>query len=284
VQPRERIGLGLGDPMVDKARCSASSRTAPPSGRKVSTSVASPRDLPSKPDQEVAVLELAHDHAAPSTGALMDLREALYTTRAMRRITGEPIPREIQARILDAAVRAPSAGNTQTWRFLLVDDPATKARLGRIYRDCMDQFGRAHYGDRTAAAEADPDDPDGQRHLRVMRSSDWLADNFEKYLLLFAFGSDDVSSLLPALWNAQLAARGEGVGSTLTRMLAARSSDVFEVLGVPGDEGWQMAACVAFGWPTGRWALAERAPVEAVTYQDRWGEPLDFPVDGPLGP
>ena len=45
-----------------------------------------------------------------------------------------------------------------------------------------------------------------------------------------------------------------------------------------------MAACVAFGWPTGRWALAERAPVEAVTYQDRWGKPLDFPVNGPLWP
>lgn len=213
----------------------------------------------------------------------MDLHEALYTTRAMRRITGEPIPPDIQARILDAAVRAPSAGNTQTWRFLLVDDPEVKAPLGRIYRECMDQFGRAHYGDRTAAAEADPDNPESQRHLRVMRSSDYMAENFERYLLLFAFGTDDLYSLLPALWSAMLAARGEGVGSTLTRLLAARSADVFEILGVP-DEGWQMAACVAFGWPTGRWGLAERAPVEEVTYQDRWGQPLGFSVNGPLYP
>ena len=214
----------------------------------------------------------------------MDLREALYTTRAMRRITGEPIPPHIQARILDAAIRAPSAGNTQAWRFLLVDDPDTKARLGRLYRECMDSFGRAHYRARTAAAEAKPDDPESRRHLRVMRSSDWLAENFERYLLLFAFGTDDLHSLLPALWNAQLAAREEGVGSTLTRMLAARSPDAFDILGIPSDAGWQMAACVAFGWPTGRWGRAERAPVEVVTYQNRWGQPLDFPVNGPLWP
>jgi nitroreductase len=214
----------------------------------------------------------------------MDLREALYTTRAMRRITGEPIPPEIQARILDAAVRAPTAGNTQTWRFLLVDDPTKKSLLGKIYRECMDTFGRAHYGTRTAEAEAKPNDLESQRHLRIMRSSDWLADNFERYLLLFAFGTDDLYSLLPALWSAQLAARGEGVGSTLTRMLTARSVDVFEVLGVPKDEGWQMAACVAFGWPTGRWGRAERAAIEDVTYQDFWGNPLSFSVNGPLWP
>src|SRR5207249_805201 len=83
-----------------------------------------------------------------------------------------------------------------------------------------------------------------RRHPRAQRSSDWLAENFEQYLLLLAFGTDDVYSLFPALWNAMLAARGEGVGSTLTRMLAARSVDVFEILGVPSDQGWQMAACV----------------------------------------
>ena len=67
-------------------------------------------------------------------------------------------------------------------------------------------------------------------------------------------------------------------------MLAGRSADVFDILGVPADEGWQMAACAAFGWPTGRWGLAERAPVEEVTYQNRWGTSLPFSVNGPLYP
>ena len=52
----------------------------------------------------------------------MDVYEALYTTRAMRRVTSEPIPEEVQKKILDAAIRAPSGGNSQTWRFMLVDD------------------------------------------------------------------------------------------------------------------------------------------------------------------
>ena len=91
-------------------------------------------------------------------------------------------------------------------------------------------------------------------------------------------------SVFPALWNAMLAARGEGVGSVFTRMLAGRAPEVFEILGVPENEGWQLAACIMFGYPTGRWGVAERAPVEDVTYQDRWGRPLDFEVNGPLYP
>jgi nitroreductase len=214
----------------------------------------------------------------------MELREALYTTRSMRRITGEPIPTEVQARIVDAAVRTPSAGNTQTWRFVLVDDPELKGNLGHIYRECMDQYGRAFYGARTEQAMATPDDPESRRHLRIMKSSDYLAEHFEQYLLLFAFGTDDLYSLFPALWNAMLAARGEGVGSTLTRMLAGRAADVFELLGVPTDEGWQFGACVMFGYPTGRWGVAERLPVEEVTYHNRWGKRLGFEVNGPRYP
>ena len=52
----------------------------------------------------------------------MDVYEALYTTRAMRRVKPDPIPAEVQQKILDAAIRAPSGGNSQGWRFLLVDD------------------------------------------------------------------------------------------------------------------------------------------------------------------
>src|SRR5437867_1451687 len=63
----------------------------------------------------------------------VDLREALYTTRAMRRVSDKPIPAEVQARILDAAIRAPSGGNSQTWRFLLVDDQEVMAKLAPIY-------------------------------------------------------------------------------------------------------------------------------------------------------
>ena len=64
----------------------------------------------------------------------MDITEALYTTRAMRRVRPDPIPMEVQAAILDAAIRAPSGGNTQNWRFLLVDDHETIAQIAPLYQ------------------------------------------------------------------------------------------------------------------------------------------------------
>ena len=80
----------------------------------------------------------------PGNGALvtrrlepMDVYEALYTTRAMRRVKPDPIPLDVQKKILDAAIRAPSGGNTQNWRFMLVDDPAVKAQIAPIYQECL---------------------------------------------------------------------------------------------------------------------------------------------------
>lgn len=217
----------------------------------------------------------------------MELREALYTTRAMRRVTDQPIPRDVQARILDAAVRAPSGGNSQNWRFLLVDDPDVKAKLGPIYRECMQLLWSDFYAGRIAEAEADPDTEESKQFFRVKRSAQHLADNFEGYpLLLFGFAQHDPSggSIYPAVWNAMLAARGEGVGASLTSAMLFRKDATYDVLGVPADEGWHMAACVCFGYPTGRWGVAERIPVEQVSFQNRWGDPLQFEVNGPLFP
>src|SRR6266550_4534276 len=85
----------------------------------------------------------------------MDAREVLYTTRAMRRVKPDAIPQEVVARILDAAIRAPSGGNMQTWRFLLVTDPQVRNNLAPIYKDCISQLWKTIYADRIDAAEKD---------------------------------------------------------------------------------------------------------------------------------
>ena len=169
----------------------------------------------------------------------MDIYEALYTTRAMRRCKPDPIPVDVQKRILDAAVRAPSGGNTQNWRFMLVDDADVKAKLGPIYRDCMTQLWATIYKERLETANADPDDPENAPMLRIQRSAQHLADHFEEYpLLLFSFVQFDPSggSIFPATWSAMLAARAEGVGSSLTSVFFFRLDDVLEILGVPKEE------------------------------------------------
>jgi nitroreductase len=216
----------------------------------------------------------------------VDISEALYTTRAMRRVRPDPVPVDVQARILDAAIRAPSGGNTQNWRFLLVDDREVIGRIGPLYRLAIEQLWTTVYADRLAAAAADPGTPESVEMVKLQQSAQWSADHFEEVpLLLFGFVRADPTggSIFPAVWSAQLAARAEGIGSSLTVVLSFFHPDeVFEILGVPTDEQWVMACCVCFGYPTGRWRVAPRRPVHEVSYRNRWGDPVGFTVDQPL--
>ncbi len=215
----------------------------------------------------------------------MDVREALYTTRAMRRVMPDPVPMEVQARIMDAAVRAPSGGNTQNWRFLLVDDPEVKGQVGPVYRRALETLWATLYAERIAAAHADPESPESKSVLAVQRSAQWLADHFEQVpLYLFGFTQHDASgsSIYPALWSAQLAARAEGVGSALTQVLAFHNDEVLTILGVPPGEGWIMAGCVSFGYPTGRWGVAQRQPAHEVSFRNQWGTDPGFRDPEPL--
>jgi nitroreductase len=216
----------------------------------------------------------------------MDLHEALYTTRAMRRVRPDPIPTDVQARILDAAIRAPSGGNQQNWRFLFLDDPSKKSALAPLYQDAMGQLWKTVYKAQVDAAEADPDNPESVQFKKIQRSAQWLADHFETVpLYLFPFSQYDPTggSIYPAVWTAMLAARSEGVGSCLTALLQFfHPAETFEILGVPTDEGWHLSGTVSFGYPTGRWGVASRRPVHEVTYRNTWGDAAGFVVDEPL--
>jgi nitroreductase len=223
-----------------------------------------------------------------ATCGVVDLYEALYTTRAMRRVRPDPIPQDAQARILDAAIRAPSGGNAQAWRFLLVDDRATKERLGPLYRESIAELWATAYRERVAAARATPGSASSAQTLQIVRSAQYLADHFEQTpLLLFAFapGESSGGSIFPAVWSAMLAARGEGIGSAFTTVLGAfRAQETRAVLGVPPDNGWVNICCVSFGYPVGRWAVAQRTPVDEVVFRNQGGTPLGQQIPGPLWP
>ena len=209
----------------------------------------------------------------------MDIYEALYTTRAMRRLKPDPIPRDAQARILDAAIRAPNIG--EGWRFILVDDPEIKARLAPLYDQAWEQMFKAFGADRAMLLQMDG--PAG----RAARSGEHLAQHFaEAPLLLIGFAQNrDGSGIYPAVWSAMLAARAEGIGATLTGVMQTFVADeVFEILGVPKDEGWFMHGVVPMGYPTGRWGVAPRKPVHEVAARNGWDGDLGFTVSEPLWP
>ena len=170
---------------------------------------------------------------------------------------------------------------------MLVDDAEVKTQLGPIYRSCLVQLWETIYKDRLEAARADPTDPEMAQLLRIQRSAQHLADHFEQYpLLLFSFVQFDPTggSIFPATWSAMLAARAEGIGSSLTSVFMFQIDAVLEILGVPKQDGWLFSSCVTFGYPTGRWAVAPRRPVDEVSYRNRWGDPLGFEVPEPLWP
>lgn len=217
----------------------------------------------------------------------MDVHEALYTTRMMRRVHPDPIPPEVQARILDAAIRAPNGGNTQRWHFLAVDDPDTKAELAALYEKCRER----EYADIAAGALAKPVH-DAAEHAETLRrikaSGDWFTEHFTEIpLLLFVFAIDDHggANIYPAIWSALLAARAEGVGGVITTVLRYEADRVLELLEVPAGQGWQMTAMLAMGYPRGRWGVAaNRRPVHEVSSRNRWGRDFGVTVPDPLWP
>ena len=213
---------------------------------------------------------------------LMDLNQALYTTRAMRRVKPDPIPEQAVKAMLDAAIRAPSGGNNQNWRFVTVTDPALKAPLGHLYRAAWEILQETVYKKAHERAEAVGD----TQAMRIRSSSEWLAENFEQVpLWVFAFSRNDPSgaSIFPGVWNMMLSARGLGIGTCLTTIAGSFKSDgVFEVLGVPTDKGWVNNAAVSAGYPLGRWGTAKRLPADRVVFSERWGNRPDWTVEEPL--
>ncbi len=212
----------------------------------------------------------------------MDTFEALYTTRAMRRVKPDPVPQEVITQMLDAAIRAPSPGNAQQWRFVAVTDRDLIGQVGQLYERSWNQLQATVYAGMRELAEARGDTVT----KKVMSSADWLAANFAQVpLVVFPYvrNDPDGSGIYPAVWNLMLAARAQGVGATLTTVLHHfAAAELNELLAVPTEKGWRNVAAVTCGYPLGKWGVAQRPPVEQVVYSERWGQAPSWSVPEPL--
>lgn len=61
----------------------------------------------------------------------MDLKEAIYSRRATREFTSEPVDESTLRMLIEAAVQAPSAVNAQPWAFCVVRDKALLVKMSR---------------------------------------------------------------------------------------------------------------------------------------------------------
>jgi nitroreductase len=167
-------------------------------------------------------------------------------------------------RILEAAGRAPSGGNAQPVRWVVVRDRELRRRLGEIYRREAHQTLQAYEEPaRTDAGVA-----------RMLRSALHLADHLgEVPVLLVPCAPAHLvrveGAVYPAIQNLMLAARALGLGTTLTSMHRQDEPAVKELLGIPEDV--QTFALIPLGYPLGRWGEARRLPVREIVYWDGWG-------------
>lgn len=217
----------------------------------------------------------------------MDVYEAIYTTRAMRRMRPDPVPPEILPKLFDAAVRGPSGGNNQIFRFLTVTDPDTKQEVQGIYRECLDELHATQYSAvQETISAGDPSDPAVAQVMRIDASAQWFADNLHHSpMLIFVFGKPGgETTTFPCLWNLCLAARAEGLGTAITTLLKLQKARVESLLGVPDDGRWHMHGMIPLGYPSGRWGVAQRKPAHESVFSERWGTPVDWQVDEPMWP
>jgi nitroreductase len=205
------------------------------------------------------------------TAVETDFFEVIGTQRAMRRLKPDPVPDEYVEKIIWAATRAPSGGNRQGWRWLVVTDAEKKKAIQGWYNELWSKAIESGYG---AGSNLDPDEKASNE--RVMRSATYLAEHMhEAPVLIFACsltGNGDItsgSSIYPAVQNLMLAARALGLGTALTTVHRGRQKEVRELLGIP--DSVETAALIPLGWPKGKFGSGMRRPVKEVTYWESWG-------------
>jgi nitroreductase len=226
-------------------------------------------------------------------GGDVDLIEALRTTGAVREFRAEPVADEVLYRVLDAARFAPSGGNRQGWRLVLVKDAAVRRRLRDLYlpgwREYLAQRAAGlvpfapvtdEEAERAAIASVDPHATGAPAAGSVGDFADHL-DAVPVLLVLLAdlralaavdkglprYTLVGGASIYPFAQNVLLAARAEGLAGVLTTMNVRREPEMRELLGVPPEQ--VVAGVIALGRPVHQPTRLSRARVESFTTVDR---------------
>ena len=230
------------------------------------------------------------------------LFEAIYTARALRRLKPDPVPEDVLTKVIDAAIRAPSAGNAQSWTFLVVRDREQRARLGAIYRKASD-IASVMYANR-----ARPTHMSDVQYRRFMSSGSHLWDHMADAPVLLVpcmrhptlppksvlppdiqarYGEERAyadrirgASIYPAVQNIILACRALGLATLITTNHFRYEPEVKAVLGIPSDV--DTYALMPVGYPEGKFGPVARRPVAEVAYADRWANPWPVSALTPL--
>lgn len=200
------------------------------------------------------------------------LFEAMYSQRQITRFKPDPVPREAIEKIIEAATKAPSGGNSQPWEFIVITDRDLIARIGQIYREQW-------------LGSRGPMSPPGESP--VYRAARYLAQHMPEVPAMILVCVDHrqgsapytpgqpivrdryASSIWLAVQNLFLAARALGLGTRLTTTHLRREPEIKALLGIP--EHVETVCLTPLGYPRGRFGPADRRPAAEVTSYNQWG-------------
>lgn len=212
----------------------------------------------------------------------MELYDVMRTTFAARDFTADPVPDEMLARILDNARFAPSGGNRQGWRVIVVRDLAKRAALGPLIEPTYKRYlaevkAGANPWNTIAPAAVSQADIDAVAIPpgfidRLIHSPALLLVTVDLAVVasmdqhLSRIGVISGASIYPFVWNILLAARNEGLGGTLTTFLAAEEAKAKALFGIPDNHA--LAAMLPIGKPVKQLTRLRRNPVAAFVTVD----------------
>jgi nitroreductase len=200
-------------------------------------------------------------------GEDVPLLEGIRTTRAIRRLRADPVPKQLVRKVCEAGTFAPSGGNRQPWMFIAVTEADRRAWIAERYRRA---FG-AYIAPAVEAASA-PDYPAAKR--RNMESALWLAEHFHEvpvHLIVAGWtrrGQPQYQALFPAIQNVLLACRAVGLGACLTMMQLAFHRELDEWLGL--SPSTPSAALIPIGWPMQRYKRPVRRSIDECLFWERF--------------
>lgn len=213
---------------------------------------------------------------------MVDLYEAMSSLRAVRRLKPDPIPDEVLERVLQAAAWAPTGGNVQPFRILVVKDTAKLKQIQNWYHEEWYKYTSAMRAGMAKMPEAN-----AESARKMLKAGDYLANHLGQVpaLLVFCFNADQMAitdadldrpsvvgggSVYTAVQNTMLACRAEGLGCVLTTLLCYKEAEIKQLLDIPAD--WGTCAHIPIGYPVlkGHGPISRR-PVSKMTFLDGWG-------------
>jgi nitroreductase len=215
----------------------------------------------------------------------MELFEVMRTTFAARSFTDDPLPDAVLARILDHARFAPSGGNRQGWKVIVVREQATKDELARLSGIAAKRYAAQVANGESPWNTIDPPRVDAatiERTQAPARLSEPLARAPVVLVIcvdlkvvasidqeLKRIGLVSGGSIYPFAWNVLMGARHEGYGGTITTLAVAQEPKIQALLGLPSHVA--VAAVMPLGRPAQSLTKLKRKPVADFAMRERWG-------------